>query len=65
MDGSDEDALKVVIDHLSQASMKIGEAASTGQAGTGSSPEGHSSGKPDGKVVDAEFEEVGDRKSAA
>jgi molecular chaperone DnaK len=65
MDGSDEDALKVVIDHLSQASMKIGEAASTGQAGAGSSPEGHSSGKPDGKVVDAEFEEVGDRKSAA
>jgi molecular chaperone DnaK len=65
MDGSDEDALKVVIDHLSQASMKIGEAASTGQAATGSSPEGHSSGKPDGKVVDAEFEEVGDRKSAA
>jgi molecular chaperone DnaK len=65
MDGSDEDALKVVIDHLSQASMKIGEAASTGQAGAGSSPEGHSSGKPDGKIVDAEFEEVGDRKSAA
>jgi molecular chaperone DnaK len=65
MDGSDEDALKVVIDHLSQASMKIGEAASTGQAGTGSSPEGHASGKPDGKVVDAEFEEVGDRKNAA
>jgi molecular chaperone DnaK len=65
MDGSDEDALKVVIDHLSQASMKIDEAASTGQAGAGSSPEGHSSGKPNSKVVDAEFEEVGGRKSAA
>ena len=65
MDGSDEDALKVVIDHLSQALMKIGEAASTGQAGTGSSPGGHSSGKPDGKVVDAEFEDVGSQKNAA
>jgi hypothetical protein len=54
-----------VIDHLSQALMKIGEAASTGQAGTGSSPEGHSSGRPDGKVVDAEFEEVGSQKNAA
>ena len=65
MDGSDEDALKVVIDHLSQASIKIGEAASMSQAGAGSSPEDHPSGKPDSKVVDAEFEEVGSRKSAA
>jgi len=65
MDGSDEDALKVVIDHLSQALIKIGEAASMSQAGAGSSPEDHPSGKPDSKVVDAEFEEVGSRKSAA
>jgi molecular chaperone DnaK len=65
MGGSDQDALMVVIEHLGQASMKIGEAISTTQAGAGSSPGGHPSGQPDEKVVDAEFEEVSDHKSAA
>jgi molecular chaperone DnaK len=65
MGGSDQDALMVVIEHLGQASMKIGDAISTTQAGAGSSPGGHPPGQPDEKVVDAEFEEVSDHKSAA
>jgi len=59
MDGSDQDALMVVIDHLSQASIKIGEAISTARADAGSSPGDHPSGKPNENAVDAEFEEVG------
>ena len=65
MDSNDQDALTVVIEHLSQASMKIGEAISATQASAGSPPGGHPAGQTDDKVVDAEFEEVGDRKSAA
>ncbi len=65
MDGSDQDALTVVIEHLSQALLKIGEAANTAKTDAGSSHGNHPSGQPDDKVVDAEFEEVGSRKSAA
>jgi molecular chaperone DnaK len=65
MGGSDQDALMVVIEHLGHASMKISEAVSTAQAGAGSSADGRPSHQPEEKVVDAEFEEVGDRKSAA
>ena len=64
-DGSDQDALTVVIEHLSQALVKIGEAANTVRTGAGSSQGTHPSGQSDDKVVDAEFEEVGSRKSAA
>jgi molecular chaperone DnaK len=65
MDGSDQDALMVVIEHLGQASLKIGEAVSKGDAGAGSSSGNHPSGQTEDKVVDAEFEEVGSHKSAA
>jgi molecular chaperone DnaK len=65
MDGSDQEALTVVIDHLGQASGKIGEAVSKGDAGAGSSSGNHPSGQTEDKVVDAEFEEVGSHKSAA
>ena len=65
MNGSDQDALTVVIEHLSQALLKIGEAANTANTDAGSSHGTHPSGQPDDKVVDAEFEEVGSRKSAA
>jgi molecular chaperone DnaK len=73
MDGGDADAIKVATDRLSQASMKIGEAmyrsqteAGAGAAGPGG-PEGgaHAGGagaQPDDKVVDAEFEEVDEKK---
>jgi molecular chaperone DnaK len=65
MDGTDHDALMVVIDHLTKASAKLNEAVSTSDAGTGSSAASHPAGHPDEKVVDAEFEEVGDHKTAA
>ena len=66
MEGSDRKALDQAIEQLSQVAMKIGAQADKAQAGKEQAgPQGTSSAKPDGKVVDAEFEEVGDdRKSA-
>ena len=72
MEGTDADALKVATERLSQAAMKIGEAMYKAQAegaaggeapgaGPGSGPGGTHSG-PNDKVVDAEFEEVNDKK---
>jgi molecular chaperone DnaK len=64
LEGSDADALKQATDRLSQAAMKIGEAMYTTQAETaqagGSGPQSTSGG--DDKVVDAEFEEVDEKK---
>jgi molecular chaperone DnaK len=69
MEGSDAAALKEATDRLSQAAMKIGEAMYKEQQAAGSPPEGgpggpgaSAGGKPDEKVVDAEFEEVDDKK---
>jgi molecular chaperone DnaK len=74
MEGTDADALKQATERLSQAAMKIGEvmyksqqsneaadaAAAAGAAGQhGQQGPG---GKPDEKVVDAEFEEVDEKK---
>ena len=70
MEGSDAEALKQATERLSQAAMKIGEvmyrAEQAGQAG-GAGPEAQpgasaGAGKADDKVVDAEFEEVDDKK---
>ncbi|HEY4254017.1 MAG TPA: molecular chaperone DnaK [Roseomonas sp.] len=61
VEGQDLDAIKAASETLSQAAMKMGEALyKAGQAAeaapdAGAAPGG---GKPDGKVVDAEFEEV-------
>ena len=76
MEGTDNEALKQASERLSQAAMKIGEtmykasaaeqaAEATAQAG-GASAAGAGHGKPDEKVVDAEFEEVDEnnKKSA-
>jgi molecular chaperone DnaK len=70
LEGSDHDALKKAADRLSQAAMKLGEAMykAQGAASAGPQPEAASSaasGKPDEKVVDAEFEEVDDKKKSA
>jgi molecular chaperone DnaK len=77
MEGNDPDALKQATERLSQAAMKIGEAmykaqaadkaadatAQAGAAGPGSGPQGGPTGAgPDEKVVDAEFEEVDEKK---
>jgi molecular chaperone DnaK len=73
MESNDPAALKQTTERLSQAAMKIGEAmykaqaadqaagatAQAGAAGPGASAGG---GKPDDKVVDAEFEEVDEKK---
>ena len=63
LEGSDVEALKQVTERLSQAAMKIGEAIYKAEAeaaqATGAQPGG---AKPDEKVVDAEFEEVDDKK---
>ena len=66
LEGGDEDALKQASERLSQAAMKIGEtmykaeqAAAAAQAGAAQS----GAGKPhDDNVVDAEFEEIHDKK---
>ena len=60
MEGTDESRLKREADALTQVSMRIGEAAARGPA-AGGTP----GGKPDEGVVDAEFEEVADRKRSA
>ncbi len=69
MEGSDLDALKQASDRLSQAAMKIGETMYKAQAEAGAAPGGAeeprasgASGRPDEKVVDAEFEEVDEKK---
>ena len=67
LEGSDAEALKQATERLSQAAMKIGETvykaeAEAAQAGAaGAAP--HAGGaNPNEKVVDAEFEEVDDKK---
>ena len=70
MEGNDTEALKQATERLSQAAMKIGEAmykAEAAQAQGGGDegpggPQGGPGGKPGEKVVDAEFEEVDDKK---
>jgi molecular chaperone DnaK len=70
MEGTDAEALKQATERLSQSAMKIGEAMykaqqaeqaaeATAQSGGGQHGPG---GKPDEKVVDAEFEEVDENK---
>jgi molecular chaperone DnaK len=67
MEGTDVEALKSATDRLSQAAMKIGEAmykaeqAQTPPPGGDSGPQA-GGGPKDEKVVDAEFEEVDDKK---
>jgi molecular chaperone DnaK len=69
MEGTDNEALKSASDRLSQAAMKIGEAmykaeqAQTPPPGGGDGgPHAGGAHAADDKVVDAEFEEVDDKK---
>jgi molecular chaperone DnaK len=73
MEGSDATALKSATDRLSQVAMRVGEAMYKAQAdaagaaapgGPGAAPGGGGAGGSD-HVVDAEFEEVDDRKKSA
>jgi molecular chaperone DnaK len=66
MDGNDHGRLKTAIEGLDKVAMAMGRAAQTSQPGGAASHSGEPGrdggpGKPDAKVVDAEFEEVGDR----
>jgi molecular chaperone DnaK len=76
MEGSDAETLKSTTERLSQVAMKIGEAMYKAQAaspGGGGGPDagpdaggqGGSAGAKDDKVVDAEFEEVDEKKKSA
>jgi molecular chaperone DnaK len=65
LEGTDLAALKAATDRLSQVAMKIGEAMYKAQADApGGGPGGGDAkgGAGDDKVVDAEFEEVDERK---
>ena len=63
MEGTDAEALKTASERLTQAAMKIGEAVYKAQQTppTADAPEA----KVDDNVVDAEFEEVNDKKKSA
>jgi molecular chaperone DnaK len=72
LEGTDAEAVKSATERLSQAAMKIGEAmykAEAAQAQAGGAPGGdagpHAGGPKDDKVVDAEFEEVDEKKKSA
>ena len=77
MEGQDADALKQATERLSQSAMKIGEAMYKAQAAQGGAQAGaDAAGQPgagpqaggtanDDRVVDAEFEEVDDKKKSA
>ena len=66
MEGTDTAVLKSATERLSQAAMKIGEAMYKAQAEaappSGDAPHAGEGRAPDDKVVDAEFEEVDDKK---
>ncbi len=69
--GSDVAAIKAASDHLGQIAMKIGEAmykaeaASAAAAGAAGAPGGGNSGPNDEKVVDADFEDIDEKKKSA
>ena len=66
LEGQDADALKQANDKLTQVAMKMGEAMYKAQAEAGPDAGANDQGQPGGeKVVDAEFEEVDEKKKKA
>ena len=67
LEGDDAAALKAAGDRLTQAAMKVGEAMykQQGEAAAGAAPDAAPGHKPADNVVDAEFEDVSDRKKAS
>ena len=66
IDGDDHDRLTQVTEALSKIEIKLQDAASKPQPGWPTGPDGgKASGTSGEKVVDAEFEEVGDQKRSA
>ena len=64
LEGNDADTIKTAGDTLTQAAMKIGEAMYKAQVEAAASPPTPDA-KPGEKVVDAEFEEVPEKKKAS
>jgi molecular chaperone DnaK len=58
------DAVKAAAERLSQSAMKLGEAMYKAQAGAAQSPQPEA-GPSDEKIVDADFEEVDDKKKSS
>jgi molecular chaperone DnaK len=69
LEGTDANALKEAGDRLTQSAMKLGEAMYKAQAEAaaqaGAAPEAPQTGPNGEKIVDAEFEEVDDKKKSA
>ena len=67
LEGQDAEALKAAGEKLTQAAMKVGEAMYKAQEASPEAAAGAAGGgaKPGEKVVDAEFEDVSDRKKAS
>lgn len=59
--GEDAEAIKSASEHLTQVAMKVGQAVHQG-GGAAAGEEHQAGGKADEDVVDAEFEEVDDKK---
>ncbi|MGC9270613.1 molecular chaperone DnaK [Acidiphilium sp.] len=66
LEGSDLAAIKAATDRLTQVAMRIGEAMYKAQAEAAAAPGAEAgAGKPADNVVDAEFEDVDDKKKSA
>ena len=66
LEGDDAAQLKAAGDKLTQVAMRIGEAMYKAQAEAAAQPDAANQGqKPGDKVVDAEFEDVSDKKKAS
>ena len=64
LEGTDADAIKTAGEKLTQVAMKIGEAMYKAQAEAAAAPQPDAA-KPNDTVVDAEFEEVDEKKKKA
>lgn len=62
LEGDNAEAIKSASDRLTQAAMKVGQAVHQGAEGQQGAEEAQESGKKDEDVVDAEFEDVDDKK---
>ncbi len=65
LEGQDADALKQANDRLTQVAMKMGEAMYKAQSEAAPAPDAPQAANAGEKVVDAEFEEVDEKKKAS
>ena len=65
LEGQDAEALKQANDRLTQVAMKIGEAMYKAQSEAAAAPDAPQAANAGEKVVDAEFEEVDEKKKAS